>query len=117
MSFYTPSQNYISNITLGQQTVVEFSSPHDFSVGEIISFRVSKRNGTVEMNNQQSTVLESTTFTVTVPIDSLNYTPFVNPMTILAFPAQAVPSASGIRPGLRPASTVLVDCFDNVPVN
>lgn len=112
--FY-PSYALISAITLGAQTVVTFTAPHSFTVGEIISFRVSQQYGTVEMNNRSVNVQAITSNTVTVDIDSRNYTPFIaapnRPETL----AMVVPSASGVIEGARPAQTNLFDTFDHIP--
>lgn len=114
-SGYVPFGCYINAITLGQQTIVQFTVPHDFTVGEIISFRVSSPYGTVELNNVQTRVVGITTNTVTVDIDSMNYTPFVNAGIYKAVPAQAVPSSSGVIPNFSPPATNIYDVFDNVP--
>lgn len=120
MSFFTnfyPGISYISGITQGQQTIVGFEQPHEFTVGEIISFRVSPANGMVEMNNLQATVLAITIYTVTVPIDSTTFTPFVNPMTTVARPAIAVPVGTANVPNSSPMQSNLQDAFDNKPYN
>ena len=114
-STYVPFGCYISGITLGLQTVVTFTTTHAFSVGEVVSFRVSNQYGTVELNNQQPTVSAISTYTITVPIDSRFYTPFIaNPTNPQAL-AMVVPSASGILPGASPPQTNIFDVFDNVP--
>ena len=112
---FTPSYSLISSITLGVQTVVTFPDPHDFTVGEIISFRVSQQYGTVELNNRHELVQATDSLSILVDIDSRDFTPFIpNP----AFPAtfaMVVPSASGVVPGAIPAQTNLMDCFDHLP--
>lgn len=113
-TFY-PQYSLISGITLGVQTVTTFTAPHDFTVGEIISFRVSKQYGTVELNNQQANVQSITSSTITVNIDSRNFTPFVSnpsePQTL----AMVLPSSSGVIAGAIPAQSSLFDAFDNIP--
>jgi hypothetical protein len=117
MSFYYPQVGYISDITQGQNTIVEFNAPHDFTIGEFISFRISKANGMVEMNNLQTIVDAITTFTVTVPINSITFTPWINALTMVARPAIAVPVATGNVPGSSPMVSNLKDSFDNKPYN
>lgn len=99
----------------GVETVIETTEFHDFTIGEVISFRISTPYGMVELNNQQSTVIDITPDTVTVPIDSREYTPFVNAGQDQAQPAMIVPSASGIIPNAIPAQTSLFDAFDHIP--
>lgn len=115
LSTFVPYVSFISDITLGLQTVITFSDVHSFTIGEIVSLRVSNQYGTVQLNNQQPQVIGVTTYTITLPIDSRFYTPFIpdpiNPQAL----AMVVPSASGILQGVIPAQTSLYDVFDNVP--
>ncbi len=112
---FTPSFSLISSISLGVQTVPTFTAPHDFSIGEVISFRVSKQYGTVELNNQQAIVQAITTSTITLNIDSRNYTAFISAPSDPETLAMVVPSSSGIVPRSTPTQTSLVDAFDCVP--
>ena len=118
MSTFVPQFSFIASIAQGQQTVVTFTANCDFIAGEIVSFRVSPASGMKELNNQQTTVSKATSNTITVPINSTNYTPFVfiNP-TIEPRPAMVVPVGSGIVKGAMPPQTQLQDAFDNVPFN
>jgi len=115
-STFYPLYSFISAIALGNTTVVTFTAPHDFTIGEVVSFRVSRQYGTVELNNQQPTVAGISEYTITVPIDSNNYTPFIaspsNPQQL----AMVVPSSSGVLPSIFPPQTNLEDTFDHRPV-
>ena len=115
LSTFVPYGVLISDITLGVQTVITFSSVHVFTVGEIISCRVSPQYGTFELNNIQSQVIAVSTSTITLPINSTHFTPFIsnpdNPQQL----AMVVPSASGILPNASPPQTSLYDVFDNQP--
>lgn len=116
MSTFTPQFSLIASISLGQQTVVTFTEDCDFTDGEVISFRVSRQSGTFELNNRQTRVLSHTSDTITVGIDSTNYTPFIFVSeNELVFPAMVVPAGSGIIPNSFPVTVNLEDCFDNVP--
>lgn len=118
MSVFVPTFSFISDIALGQQTVVTFTEDCDFTLGEMVSFRVSPPSGTRELNNQTTRVLGVTHNTITVPIDSTNYTPFIfHNENTLVFPAMVVPAGSGILPGAIPVQTSLQDAFDNLPLN
>ena len=115
LSTFVPYYSLISDIALGVQTVVTFTAVNSFSIGQIISFRVSAQYGTVELNNLSSLVLARDDYTITVPIDSTWFTPFIpNPSNPQAL-AMVVPSSSGIVPGAIPPQSNLLDVFDNVP--
>ena len=118
MSTFVPQFSVIQDIALGQTTTVTFTAPCDFTVGQYVSFRISPPSGTVQLNNQKAVVTAVTSNTITVPIESTNYNPFVfHSENSLAFPALAVPAGSGIIPGAIPPQTNLQDAFDNVPTN
>jgi Ubiquitin-activating enzyme E1 FCCH domain len=117
LSTYVPFYSVITAVTKAPQAVVTFSANHSFTVGEIVSFRVSKASGMVELNNQEALVVALTPTTITVPINSTNYTTYVNRGLYIQNPAVCVPSSSGVVPGAIPAQTNLEDAFDNVPTN
>ena len=71
-STFVPYACYIDDITLGITTVVTFTDTNVFSVGEVVSFRVSPQYGTFELNNRQVEVIDRTDDTITVAIDSRN---------------------------------------------
>jgi len=115
---FVPQFGLISAIALGQQTVVTFTANSDFTDGEVVSFRISSPSGTRELNNQQTRVISHTSNTITVDIDSQNYTPFINlGENSLVFPAMVVPVGSGIIPNFTPVTINIQDAFDNVPLN
>lgn len=123
MSFYYPSFAIITGITNAVQAVVTFAAAHDFTNGEIISLRVSKPYGMVEINNLASRVFSFTTYTVTILIDTTNFTPFVYPgVGTIQELAMAVPAGSGIvtvaNGSLLPTPnpyTNFQDAFDHKP--
>lgn len=110
---FVPNVQFINSISLGQTTIVGFTATHNFSVGENVSFRVTKPYGTVEINNLKGLVLATTSNSITVNIDSTNFTPFVYPVTGANSPPTCVPSSSGIIPGSNPATVNIFDAFDN----
>ncbi len=110
-----PQKAYINAITNAQHAVVTFTEDHDFTVGEILSFRVGRAFGTFQMNNQRGIVLTTTNDTVTVTIDSsdwdvFDYSVLNDPGTS---PPVALPCWSGIVPGSQPSRVNLLDAFDN----
>lgn len=117
LSNFYPEKAFISSITNAQQAVVTFDADHDYTEGEIISFRVQPAFGMFEINNKKGRVLSKTSDTVTVDIDSTTWTPFTlarlnQPGTS---PPMAVPSCSGVVPDsyLTIPETNVRDAFDN----
>lgn len=113
-----PRYSYINGITNQQYAIVSFTADHDFTVGEIVAFRVERAFGMYEINRQRANVLSITDTTITIDIDTTDYNIFDystlnDPGTS---PPVCVPSASGIisNNGGIP-QTSLIDAFDNRP--
>ena len=117
-NFY-PSKAYIQDITNALDAVVTFTTDHEFTLGEIVSFRVEPQFGMSEMNQLRSRVFEVTSNTITTDIDTTWWTPFtlVNLNQPGTSPPCCVPSASGVIPYESETPRVtLFDAFDNRPV-
>jgi hypothetical protein len=112
--FY-PRIKYITDISNAQYAVVTMNEDHDFTDGEIVGFRVTKPFGMVEINDRYGKVLSHTSDTITVDIDTMNFTSFIYPVSGKLSPPTCVPAASGIIPGLYPSTMNLQDAFDNRP--
>lgn len=110
---FIPNLQYISNITQASSAVVTFTTNHNFTVGEWISFRVPPPNGMIQLNNQKALIISITANTVTIAVDSLNFYPFIY-VQDPQIPCVAVPAGSGIPPGT--ATVTLEDAFDNQPL-
>lgn len=123
-----PRWNYIANISQAAQAVVHFTAKNDFTVGEIVSFRVSSDFGMDEMNNRTARVLavtnSGTVSSITLDLDTTGFTAFAFPTSAVAAagvsPAVCVPSSSGVVPisaadtsPVQPPGTNLQDSFDN----
>lgn len=102
----------ISAITLGNQTVVEFTDNHDFTDYENVTFRVDRVSGTRELNNVTTPVLSHTDTTITVGIDSTFYTAFIAGQDVQK-PPMVLPASSGKIDGDPLDSINLADSFDN----
>lgn len=117
-NFY-PSLSYISAITNEQNAVVTFTADHEFTLGEIVSFRVGKQFGMSEINNVHSRIFAITNDSITTNVDTTTWTPFslVNLNQPGTSPPCCVPSASGVIPfeDVTPRVT-LFDAFDNRPI-
>jgi hypothetical protein len=114
--FY-PAVAYINAITQAQNAVVTFTANHDYTVGENIGFRVTKPFGMFEINQMIGLVLAITPTTVTVNIDTSNFTPFsyASINTAGTTPPTCVPSSSGVAPMQAVPTVNLADAFDNQP--
>lgn len=110
---FIPNLQYISNITQAIQAVVTFTTNHNFTLGEWISFRVPPPNGMIQLNNEKGKIISLTSDTVTINVDSLQFYPFIYVVNGQV-PCVAVPAGSGIIPGT--STVTLEDAFDNHPV-
>jgi hypothetical protein len=116
MTNFFPTLRYISDITRAQYAVITFTEDHQFLVNEIIGLRVSKPYGMVEINNREAKVLAITSNTVTVNVDSTEFSNFTVPVdTRGTTPPCAVPSSSGVDFTSPIPRTILEDAFDNRP--
>jgi hypothetical protein len=93
-----PRLAYVNAITNAQNAVVTFTEDHTFIVNEIVSFRCTKPFGMTEINNQRGQILSITDDTITVDIDTLNYTAFSYALinTVGTTPPTCLPSSSGV---------------------
>lgn len=116
MSEYVPRLAYIDDISNEQNALVTFTADHTFVLNELISFRVSQAYGMKEINERRGKVIALTSDTVTVDIDSSNFTAFNVPVDLSeTTPPVAVPSSSGVNLGIYVPEMILNDCFDNRP--
>jgi hypothetical protein len=112
--FY-PRYAEISAITNDVQAVVTFTEDHDFTPGEVVSFRVGPQFGMKEINNRSARVLITTSDTITIGINTQFWTPFTlanlnDPGTS---PPVCVPSSSSVIPFQENPSVNIQDAFDN----
>lgn len=91
-----------------------FTADHDFTVGEIVSFRVTKSFGMNQINNKRGKVLSKTADTITVDIDSSTWDAFTyaNIDTAGTTPPICVPSCSGVIDNIVTPSYNIEDAFD-----
>ncbi len=112
--FY-PQRALINAITNDTQAVTTFTADHDFTVGQVVSFRVTRDFGMFQINNKKGTVIAITSDTITVDIDSSSWDAFDFSLidTLETTPPQCVPCCSAKVPGSEPPRTNLQDTFDN----
>lgn len=115
-NFY-PRYSFIESITNALQAVVTFTEDHDFTPGEIVSFRVGRAFGMDEINNKRAKVLYTTDDTITVDIDTSTWTPFsvANLDEPGTSPPVCVPSSSSVIPFEENPRVNIEDAFDNRP--
>ena len=110
-----PTLSYINDISNALFPIVTFTAPHDFTVGEIVSFRVTKPFGMYEINNLRAQVLAITSDTIQINIDTKSWTPFdysaIN--TEGTSPPVCVPSGSGHIPYSFIPTVNIIDAQDN----
>ena len=117
-SDYTPYATSITNINNSQQAVVTVVETPPYTIGEIVSFRVSRPYGMFEVNNVQAKVLAVSGNDITVDLDTLGLNPFVYPpVGEVVYPALVIPAGSGVIPGLYTPTVNLEDNFDNAPAD
>jgi hypothetical protein len=112
--FY-PRYSEIISITNDVQATVTFTEDHDFTPGEIVSFRIEKQFGMSELNNRHARVLFISSDSVVVNINTQFLTPFTlaqlnQPGTT---PPVCIPSSSSVIPFEENAQVNLEDSFDN----
>ncbi len=112
--FY-PHFSYISSITNSTQAIVTFTDTHDFTPGEIVSFRVGRQFGMYEINNQKGKVILKDDTSIVVDIDTSTWNTFSlsnldEPGTS---PPVCVPSSSSVVPFEYNPMVNIQDAFDN----
>jgi len=112
--FY-PRYSQISDITNDVQATITFTEEHDFTPGEVVSFRVGPQFGMNEINTKKSRVLIVTEDSITVNINSQFWTPFTlaNLNEPGTSPPICVPSTSSVIPFQENPSVNIEDSFDN----
>lgn len=111
--FY-PRYGLINALTNAVEAVVTFTADHDFLVGEIVSFRVGRAFGMREIDQKQGKITAVTSDTITVDINTRDWTAFDYSVLGNAgtTPPVCVPCCSGVVPGDIPV-TNFNDAFDN----
>ena len=110
---FIPNLQYVVEITQAQQALVTFTTDHNFTLWEWISFRIPQGNGMIQLNNQKGRIIALTSDTVTIDVNTLGFFPFIS-YSDPQIPCVAVPAGSGVEPYF--AATTLEDAFDNQPI-
>jgi len=110
---FIPNLQYIMDITQAQKAVVTFTTDHNFTLSEWISFRVPPPNGMVQLNNQKGLIVSLNSNSVTIDVDTTQFYAFIYVVNG-QIPCVAVPAGSGILQGTT--TVTLEDAFDNQPI-
>ena len=110
-----PKLAYISAIDNAIEATVTFTEEHDYTPGQIVSFRVGQQFGMSEINNLKGKVLLTAPNTITVNINTYWWTPFTlaNLNEPGTSPPCCVPSCSGVVPFEENPEVNIKDAFDN----
>ena len=110
-----PRRALINALTNAQQAVATFTADHDYTLGEVVSFRVTRDFGMFQIHQRSGTVVAKTSDTITVDIDSSDWDTFdfSNNDALGTTPPHCVPCCSVRVPGSEPPQVNLLDSFDN----
>jgi hypothetical protein len=105
---------YVTAVTQATQAVVTLSEAHDYVVGMKVEFTVPGSFGMTQLNNFNqpqnlpATIVATTTYTITVNVDTTSYTPF-------AFPASSGSPTTQLFATVAPAgaSTQVTGTYPN----
>ena len=106
-----------AGITQATSAVVSTSVAHDFTVGEKVRLKVPSAYGMTEANDQVATVTATSTYTVTLDLDSSGFTAFSLPTSAIyaagVTPAGIIPAGSGPYPSGNPPYVSTDASYDN----
>ena len=87
----------ILSITQAYPMVVTTVNDHGYQVGINVTFLIPTQFGMVQLNNLNVQVIAVTNNTLTINLDSTNYTPFAypSPLPSAYTPASVIPNSSG----------------------
>ncbi len=114
-NIFYPTYSFIESITNEIQATVTFTAAHDFTPGEIVSFRVGKAFGMPEINNKRAKVLVKDALTILIDLDTTTWGLFslANLNEPGTSPPVCVPSSSSVVPFEENPSVNIQDAFDN----
>lgn len=103
---YSPGINVIDSIALGTTTVIVLTTVPNYAAGQTVSFRIPHQWGTTQLNAGQNpnipgfvvygTVTVVNGQTITVNIDSTNFTPFFTNIPVAAVSGLSFPQVVAV---------------------
>ncbi len=88
----------IQNITNANPMVVTTVNPHGYTVGMVVRFVIPNLFGMIQLNGLAGQVIELTSNTLTISINSINFLPFSYPISLpsaYTYPS-VIPNNSGV---------------------
>ncbi len=95
---YIPAIENISAVSIAFRAVITTSVPHDYEVGNTITFIIPAEFGMRELDGLTANISAVGNTKITTDINTLEFTPFIAPVTV-STPAQVVP-VGGTNSGL-----------------
>lgn len=109
----------ILSITQANPMVVTTVNNHNYPAGMNVTFLIPTQFGMVQLNNQNLQVLSVTNNSLTINVDSSNYTPFAypSPLPSAYTPPSVIPNSSGKYLPPLPLPFGNQDSFEGVVYN
>ncbi len=109
----------IASVTQAYPAVVTTVNDHNYVAGMDVTFLIPTQFGMVQLNNQNIQVLSVTNNSLTLNVDSSNYTPFSypSPLPNAYTPPSVIPNASGPYLPPLPLPYGNQDSFEGVVFN
>ncbi len=109
----------ISSITNAFPMVVTTLNDHGYVAGMMVRFLIPIQFGMVQLNTENAQVISLTNNTLTINLDSTNFTPFAYPTPLpnAYTPPSVIPNSSGAYLPPLPLSYGNQDSFEGVVYN
>jgi hypothetical protein len=109
----------IASITQANPCVLTTNYHHNYPAGSRVRFQIPSMFGMVQLNDKEVKILSVTSNTLTVNLDSTNYTPFAypSPLPQAYTPPVVIPDASGAYLPPLPLPFGNQDSFEGVIYN
>jgi hypothetical protein len=109
----------IASITNAFPMILTTIKDHDYVPGMNVTFLIPAQFGMIELNNVNCQVLQVTNNTLTINLDSSNFTPFAypSPLPLAYTPPSVIPNSSGVYLLPLPLPNGNQDSFEGVIFN
>lgn len=77
---FQPAMRLIASITNANPAVVTTTFDHDYNTGAIVRFDIPFADGMQELNQRLAPIIVTGPTTFTIPIDTINFSPFSIPV-------------------------------------
>ena len=123
--YFSPKERVITSISQAVNAVVVFAAPHEFTVGQVVRFKVPAINnsaayGMTQISGLSGSVLavDAAANSITVDIDTSGFSPFVFPLTTATNMqlAQCTPIGENTAVALQYSTNILGDATRNTAI-